>query len=353
MRRSDAAIEEFRTVASPIANQRALTGLHQELYTLWSDETTNGLLRQLHERFILLVRPDDLGVGQRRIFTISYEEEIDKERGWFYAADSSLKAHGRSVVQQIGESFAWRYLLVRVRTRALFGAESYHVEFSVPEEIVIKHAELGTRVELIHRAQREREVIKNVVAREGQSERAHLYESGVSTAPPGTYDPVQVIASEVGYAEFGLALKPASLWPPLLAGAMTLLVLVAGLIVHRKGHSAPVEASTALLVVLPAAFAAYLLPGEHRLVRKMYRLLRVLVLVQGLLAYAAAGFFVVDFSGSTTYRAWLGLAGASVVLLLVVAVAVYRSWRRRNGDWVMTLPPPTRLRTVLPSQIPS
>jgi hypothetical protein len=168
-------------------------------------------------------------------------------------------------------------------------------------------------------------------------ERAHLFYSGREATVP---DKIQnrPTVSEAEFVRVALSLRTALVLRATAASLLTSAVLWGGLVAHFVWHpTAPPEAAAVILVVLPAAFAALVIPAEHQLVRKMFRGLRLLVFVSALLSFLAGAAVAVRFSPGTREEIWLGLAASSAVVTSIATSALTKTYvglklaaRRRN-----------------------
>lgn len=330
LERCGSALNAFSTVATPVTDASKFSGADFARFVLWKDEVFNGLLREFGERYLLFVVLPDSAAGERRVVKFTYEEETEPN-------------HRAGRVRLLLESLGLRRLGARISTRALFGASSYHIEVQAPDEVLIKRAELAVLETVINRAEplkspnRKVERIRALV-REAEIERTHLFDAGVERNTNGARDPLLATVSELGYVQLELALKPASILAPAMMCLLTAAVLLGGVIAHMLGYSAPAEPSVALLVIIPAIFAAYLLPGEHRLLRKVYRALRISVFVATAGAFAAAAAFDLDMSTHATFRIWLIIGILTLLIGVLLASAAILAKRRSSAKWVKQAP---------------
>jgi len=241
-----------------------------------------------------------------------------------------LRETGRSIRLRTGKSFGLEPLSFRVPTRAAFGPESYHVEIAAPNELMIEVARLERVTSVVNLATAQERVDAICAAEDTHTERAHLYESLYTathrTATPARIDEEVTVASAI---TVDFLLRPAFVLPSLLIGLVTSGMLGAGLLLHELGIPRQGDV-TALLVVLPAVFAAYLIPGEHRLVRRMFRGVRSLVFVLSLVSFVAAGSLTLSFSSSARVTLWAVLfAIASASTATILAAYVFSTRRTR------------------------
>jgi hypothetical protein len=330
------AIDVFLSTAGPTTNIDQLEGDLRLIGVLWADQVFSGLVRELGERFLLLVK-NPHPAGRRAIVKLSYEEQADQPRG--------TAPPGPSLKNRLLEGLGLAYLPIRIQARALFGAGSYHMEVVVPDEILVKKAELGVRSVNTDRtaavgSPNRRTVDLEPIKRARDSARPHLFAQGQSRAAPGTRDPLRVITSETGYVDLALALKPSEVIPNMISSAFTAFILLTGAVLGSFGFTSAPEPSTALLVVIPGIFAAYFLPGEHRLVRKMYRLLRISSVVSAMAAFVAAAVLDISFGHTFTVTVWYSMGILSALMFVTLLHAARLSWRQISLDWVRRLSEP-------------
>lgn len=273
---------------------------------LWRDGVMNGLLRELKDEFILLagiaVEP-----GRRHIIKFSYEEEL-------------TKSGGGDALERAGQALGLRDYSIELHCPGLFDAASYHIEVEAPEELVIAKANLVLRTKRIEPpfASPTEKILSSSYA----TDRAHLF--GHGPLKQATHELSEKGLYQEAMVEVDFALRPSLLWPALLISYVTTGMFVCGLLarVIENWHARPDAA--ALVVAIPAFFAAYLVPGEHRLVRQMFFLVRSLVFASGLLSFAAAAALAIDIGGGRT-NWWIGLAIGSVVVSVLLTMALGRS----------------------------
>jgi hypothetical protein len=283
-----------------------------------------GMMTTLAERFVLLV-PVTSPPGTRRVMKLSYEQPLEvppvvtlrlRDLRWGLLRRQSAGAL-RMIFPRAASTFGLAAASFTAQTRAVFGPESYHVEISAPDELLIEYARLErtaiVRSLLTARATERR----TLVTEDFRTERAHLYESlytqELDSTPPSANDETTTISTIL----VDFFIRPSFLRPPLAIGVVTSAMLAVGMVLHFSGVHRSGDV-TALIVVLPALFAAYLVPGEHRLVRRMIRGVRGLVFALSVLSFAAAGTLTIGLSTSTRVVVWsvlLGLAAACTGLI--------------------------------------
>lgn len=316
--RTSDAIQGFRGAA--IRAARSPTGLADPLdrqrELLWRDETMRGFMTILAERFLLLV-PVTAAPGARRIIKVGWEQVLET----LDVALATNPNRGQVLREFMKSSCGFRTYPVRIDTRSVFGPESYHVEIVAPDELVVEFARLERFRTVTDLATGRVTSTRVSVWEDRGTERAHLYESFFA----GGLDPGGPPAAneEVGARStisVGFFIRPSFVRPPLLIGLVTCGMLAAGLLL-KAAHIPRIGDVAALIVVLPAIFAAYLIPGEHRMVRRMFQGLRLLVLALAVTSFAAAATLTLRFSSRTLVIIWLALFGTAAGCTAMIAYA--------------------------------
>jgi hypothetical protein len=115
-------------------------------------------------------------------------------------------------------------------------------------------------------------------------------------------------------------------WPVFLTVVGTAAILATGLVAHLVWDlRANEDAAAGLVVALPAFLAPFVAPGNHLLVRRMFRGLRVLALGSGLIAFAAAASLQLTLSARATTIIWFALLVPAAVATLVALAALVRA----------------------------
>jgi hypothetical protein len=246
---------------------------------------------------------------------VSYEEALQPP-------DSGFKGSATRFFRRIAESLGFAAFRVGFPVPGVLDAASYHVEVIAPEDVIIAKASLVITTE---------DDAEHEAAVEYRQERAHLFVSH-ERARWQSWDLDSATKSEV---DVRFSLKPGGLVvPAVLTSALTTGLLWVGLYLHRD-HIAPrPEAATAVLVVLPALYAAYLAPGRDPLVRLMSVALRFLVFCSSLIAFAAASVLAIQMKPATVAHLWSWFAGVSTGITSVFAVSLLAAWIRQKGpEW--------------------
>jgi hypothetical protein len=252
---------------------------------LYEDSWMGALVADLEEQFLLLV-PIAEATGMRRVLKFEYEQALEAEPGGRLAA----------LLWSLGlREYPWR-----LAASALHDAESYHVEVVAPAELSIRSARLLT-------------IRDRVLSEQAGVPRAHLYRSEPAGGVPGVVD-------------IRFALRRALVWPVFLTVVGTAAILVTGLVAHLVWElRANEDAAAGLVVALPAFLAPFVAPGNHLLVRRMFRGLRVLALGSGLIAFAAAASLQLTLSARATTIVWFALLVPAVVAALLALAALVRA----------------------------
>jgi len=258
-------------------------GSHDQRAILWGNDEMRVLATDFARNFILMT-PIEALPGDRRVLKFSYEDTIRP-------MELSPFVH----------PLMWAGLdpiTYGTRIASLGTARSYHVEIVIPDDLFFVSAQLYAAGSA-----------DPVSAEEHSVARAHLYAPGMSRGTSGI-------------VEAHLRVRSTVVLQTLLISSLTSAILATGVFLHWRGiHPSP-DALTALVVVLPAIFAAFLArPGEHPVVARLVTGLRVGILFSALLSFAAAGTLAVSFAGKVRLLAWLVLFAFSLLVTAVSAVA--------------------------------
>jgi len=273
------------------------------------------LFNELREQFILIAdlhEPWDC----RRIVKLSYEESVRGDVGGGPLGWGAAKA--RTLLETLG----WASFRFGFPTPALVDAASYHVEVTAPDDVMIAEASLKVFV-----ADAEGNETAHVVATERGQDRAHLSINRKEAELRGwSLDAITRSLVDVRFSLKAQGLVMAAVG----TSALTTALLWVGLHLHQH-HIAPrPEAATAVLVVLPAIYAAYLAPGRDPLLRRMTVAMRALVFASSLVAFAAACALALKMSATDVVRLWHGLAVGSSAVTSVLSVSLLMAWIRQR-----------------------
>jgi hypothetical protein len=234
--------------------------------------------------FILLAAVDS-PPGVRAILKFCYEETLPEREESFMNALTWL---------------GWRRFPIDFAAPAVADSSSYHFEIEAPQDVDIsaaslraEHTEFGSSTDLDG----------------GERKRVHLY---LSDVPYGSAGKVSVLlrAQRAGF----------------LRAALTTTVLTAGLLIACRIALGSIAddfgPAVTLLLVVPALLAAYLVrPGEHALVTTLLRGVRMMVLVSGSCAVAAAAILVAGVEGAWLCVTWTVLAAIAGICCLGVVLS--------------------------------
>ena len=290
------------------ASESAVSPVVRERWKLWSDPLMRALAREFAEQFILLVA-FPVEKDARRILKVSYEESLRPERAGGENARTFL------------ESLGLRDYVVRFAAPALFDGESYHLQVPTPNDVLVAEGRLQLQTRWADRRKCKPFDVRPLMV-ERRVERCSLYARAPARSQRGALSEAGKL--EEAEVEIAFALHPSLVWPVFLVCAATLSVLVTGLVLRLLGHHHVGDVSP-LIVTLPALFAAYLVPGEHRLARRMYRGLRVLLLVSAGLSISAGAILAVDFLSRARLEAWALLTVLALGVTVVAGLSLVRA----------------------------
>lgn len=325
-------LENFRAAAASKPGDNA----SDQRQIIWADLTMRTYVELLADRFVLIVRLAGCDLSERRIIKLSYEERIqDSPHGREGSAPRSRESSGpkprslSTIWGQRRETIGWKPYGLTFPTRSLYAASTYHAEIAVPDDLFIAKAKLGRVVEYINIATGDR--IRSggcpIHEREGVS-RAHLYGTGVA---PGAGIPSRsgFDLSELAFIDVEIRLRPGSILPLLIASSLIVSILFLGLLLRAVGVHADPGTSASLLIAVPGVFAVFLVPGGHRLVRRMYQGVRALTVFSALCAFVAASFLALRLPTAATYAAWIVLFALATLSTIALYVPFFASLRRR------------------------
>jgi hypothetical protein len=288
---------------------------------LWADGSTRTWLLLLARRFILLVP----GLGPPATYktiTVAYESEV------FSRSEEQAKAPTRRSTQLWA---AWKRVMsgqsidhpFNIPTRGPFSAASYHAELLAPGDLTV----VGARLRLITREFHGEEPTRFLdIASDRSTPLVHLYANGRrpprSTDDPGaTIETVQACALRVRLRIRAGLVLPVFLTSAIVAGALTV-----GVVARAFGYKAESATVAAVLVALPALYAAYLLPQGHPLVRRFFREFRAILVILSILPFAAAASVAIDFGSTFRYVVWGASDLVAIACFFAATLALRRSW---------------------------
>jgi len=278
-------------------------------------------ISELASQFILFV-DTDTSPGKRRIIKLSYEHSLFPigSKTHHLLARPFVRSWARFL--NILETVGLLPYHAMVSAQAVVDTESYHAEIIAPDEVFIQRAQLRT---LPWEHDQTNAQDWKVRAEAWDRDRAALYVSDVPQA--------EVSQSVI---DVYFRLRPGGLLIAALASSwITTAMLASGWYLHTRGAIARHDAIAGLIVVIPSAFAAYLVPGEHPLTRRMFRGLRAMVFATALIGFTAAASLDVQFAPHrtlfgrsvqwipTTSLIWAVLASISAAISAVI-----------SGSWI-------------------
>jgi hypothetical protein len=289
---------ESATALQAFSAAATVPGLQQRLL---ANPAFGTLVSDLAGNFLLLV-PLHIEPGERRVISFAYDE--------------ALTPRDMHPLERLLVELGFRPFRLSVAFFALGRASSYHIETAPPEGVFIEHATLwlegGSAPQEL---QRTRPIYQ-----------AHLYlvaeEAGIARDAVATFE----VAFNIHPSGFLVGL--------LLTSAITTTLFAGGLLFRYLGvHPAP-DSTPAVLMVLPGIFSAYLVrPGEHELVRRMFRWLRIQAVAMTLLAFWGASIVALQPPAGVRLWGWLAAFVLSAFITgsftLVLVLGILRMRNRR------------------------
>jgi len=326
--RRESALERFRMAPTPAGyvtpEAQALTPACVR-GRLWADDVMRSRILQRAERFLLLV--PDLGEGgERRKLTIEYEWEVDpREEKRSSRPKPSIPARARSVVRQIarGESIDHP---VNIPTRGPFSASSYHAEVLAPEDLTV----VGSRLRLVTTEVNDRSGGSSrwdEIASDRSTPLVHLYSNGRRPPEEVRKDSPATEVLQACVVRVRLRVRAGLVLPVVLTASIVAAMLTGGIVAHIVGYHPQSATLAAVLLALPALYAAYLLPQGHGLMRRLFVQFRSILVILALLPYAAAATLAIDLGSSFRYDLWIGLDTLALACLLAASSALWRALR--------------------------
>jgi len=203
---------------------------------------------------------------------------------------------------------AWQPTSFVFETPAVTATSSYHFLFDAPDGLVVAGGELFGAV--VSDPERRR---FGTAASQGSVLGLH---ANVGEVPPADSYNAEVL---VRPSPDGLLRSSA-----VSSCFSTVLLILAALLANRIDNTR-VDASTALLLVLPGVVSTFLArPGEHYWVSRMLRGVRVLTLLSAITVYLAAAVLVTGVADGSVQAIWTVLALVSAVPATALVVASRR-----------------------------
>jgi hypothetical protein len=219
----------------------------------------------------------------RRLLKFEYEAQSDVFR-------PRLKIGARlgRAATALFERMSWWPARLNLDVLPVGEGQSYHLELSAPEDLVIVGGSL-TAID----PRRPDEAQGGDQWEPSDRERLHLHVSGVPRAAVGL-GWVRVRSSRGGFLFIA--------W--LTAGFVAALLAV-GTGRVSKIDGGDVEAAAAIVLTIPGLVSIYLVrPDEHRLVSRLLTGPRAFVAIAGLCTFVAAGVLAGDYSAHTAHMVW-------------------------------------------------
>jgi hypothetical protein len=298
------------TAPEPEPSSASADEIEEQARIIAADAVTRPLIELLRRQF-LLIAPASVTALEPRVFSFAYDApyiSISRpertDRPLALRLLTRLRVEVRDLLEVLG--------VVPFRTglavTALSDAGSYHVELVIPDELYVAQAELW-QIDDGH---------AEALASGSGGGRIHLY---ARDRPQKAW----------AYVTIEFVLRPDLTFPVLLLSAVTTATLAGGVLAHAWGLTSREDTVAALIVALPAFFAPAVVPGTHRLVRRMSKGLRGLVIVEALTAFVAAAVLTLDIPPTATLTKptiWKIALCVSFVGTLLASVSLWRSFRR-------------------------
>jgi hypothetical protein len=302
---------------------------NQPRAALWNDPVTRHRLLQLADNFVLLV-PDLGEEGTRRRITFSYEWELDPpaDEAWRKIVKRTTP-NRLQMIGKLGQGLLRGESIdhiVNLPTRGIFAAASYHAEVLAPEDLVV----VGSRLQLLTQ---ERDKNGNVerrwqeLAADRGTPLVHLYANGRRPVSALDGDSVTSEIAQLGLVRIRFRIRAGLVMPVVLTAAVVAATLCGGLIARVLGYRADNATTAAVLVALPAVYAAYLLPQGHALMRRLFLTFRSVLVILAILPYAAATTLALDMGHTLRYVLWSIFCAVALVCLIASLAACARALR--------------------------
>ena len=312
-------------VASSQVGRMTARGAEHARARLWRDPVMRSNILQIAENFVLLV-PYPAEVGTRRKVTFSYELELPSDAGQSETIRSAagqrrkILRFARGVV--LGESIDH---FVNLPTRGLFAAASYHAEVLAPEDLMV----VGARLQLATDERRGANIMPRWVelASDGGTPLVHLYANGRRPVQSDPDDAPSLEFAQAGVVRVRLRVRAGLVMPVLLTAVAVAATLIGGIVARAYGYHPESATLAAVLVALPALYAAYLLPQGHPLMRRLFLAFRSVLVILAFLPLAAAATLAVDIGHSFRYVLWILFGAIALGCLIASATAFVRSFR--------------------------
>jgi len=272
---------------------RRFRGAHSRDHAqVWADADFKMLATDISANFFLFV-PTSYDPTARRIVKVAWIEDYRSTGLVFFGRLGLSAARAQFDAPAVG-----------------FAASS-HIEIRVPPALALaKCQQVATEVQKGKRVLGEPRTEDRTSLAVG-----HLYCAGL---PRGSHDRV-VLGLRIRLEGF--------LYQAFLVCLFITSMLWAGLVLERRGASYRPDGTAAVIVVLPGIVAGYLAgPGEHGLLKRLASLVRALITIQALVAFAAAALLALVITPGLRPMLWRILAEVSLVPTMTLALASLLSW---------------------------
>lgn len=266
-----------------------------------AEQLIHWLFDTLDHNFLLLA---DVGVQQIRRRTVF---KITQELGLRVQEPLPLRSQ-----------IAWHPTSFVFDTPDVTAASSYHFQFVAPDGMVVSGGELFA------------------AAPDGDEDDTHQESFGMASSQGSVLGLnthiFDVPEADTFNVEVLVRPSPDGLVRACAVSAAfsAVLLTLAAIFAHRLGSR--LDASTGMLLVLPGVVSTLLArPGEHHLVGRLLRGVRMLTIVSGITVYFAAAILVAGVSGSALRWTW---AVCALVAAIPAGMLSYAVRRCRRDQWL-------------------
>lgn len=288
---------------------------------LWADISTRTWILLLARRFILFV-PGLGNPGTHKTITLGYELELASRTEVEQAPPPRTRA-GRVLAALVnvisGQSIDHVF---NFPTRGPYSAASYHAELLSPEDLPV----VGARLRLVTREYANGQTSQEDIASDRHTALVHLYASGRRPPRTGDGEGAPGETAQACMLRVRVRVRAGLVLPVFLTATVVVGALSVGLLARILGYKAENATVAAVLVAIPAVYAAYLLPQGHPLVRRFFREFRAILVVLSILPFAAAASVAIAFNTTTRYVVWSASDLVAITCFVAAAVALRRSW---------------------------
>jgi hypothetical protein len=319
--------EVTKALASFRASVRAtaptvLTRAEAQRNQIWMDSSMRALINLLASRFILFTRIRGVA-GERRVLKFEYEERLQPH---VHKEHNAVARHAIALWHNRWQALALAPTEFLFPTRGIYGASSYHAELLVPDDLVVRRADLQRVYNYFRQTDGARRVLANEpieLDHDIGQRNAHVMGAGVQ--PGERIDVLEGFDTvEDGWVRFDIDLRLGALLLPLVLVGLTTVTLVTGVVLALCGVAADHD-EVVLLVAVPGAIAATLVPvGSERITRRLFVGMRAMIFLAATTELAAAGTLALAIGTEWTIAVWVVAAIPSLVALAVLLLAGLR-----------------------------